>query len=61
MLAMRVVRLQTGLATAGVIFEIEQEDDTIIVVPAVDLRELDDQRIEDGARKILDLLNGTGI
>ena len=52
---------QTGLATAGGIFEIEQEDDTIIVVPAVDLRELDYQRIEAGARRILDLLNGTGI
>ena len=52
---------QTGLATAGGIFEIEQEDDTIIVVPTVDLRELDYQRIEDGARDVLDLLNGTGI
>jgi len=50
---------QTGLASG--IFEIEQEDDTIIVVPAVDLRELDYQRIEEGAGRILDLLNGTGI
>lgn len=52
---------QTGLPAAGGIFEIEQEDDTIIVVPTVDLREVDYQRIEDGARKILDLLNSTGI
>src|ERR1022692_4787169 len=52
---------QTGLPTAGGIFEIEQEDDTIIVVPTVDLRELEYQRIEEGARKILDLLNGIGI
>jgi anti-anti-sigma factor len=51
----------TGLATAGGIFEIEQQDDTIIVVLAVDLRELEYQRIEEGARNILDLLNGTGI
>jgi anti-anti-sigma factor len=52
---------QTGLATASGIFEIEQEDDTIIVVPAVDLRELEYGRIEAGARKVLDLLNGTGV
>ena len=32
------------------IFEIEQQNDTIIVVPAVDLRELDYQRIEEGAK-----------
>jgi len=51
----------TGLATAGGIFEIEQQNDTIIVVPVVDLRELDYQRIEEGARRILDLLNDTGI
>ena len=46
--------------TAG-IFEIEQEDDTLIVVPVVDLREPDYQRIEAGAGEILELLNGTGI
>ena len=51
----------TGRATPGGIFEIEQKDDTIIVVPAVDLRELDYQRIEEGASRILDLLDGTGI
>lgn len=43
------------------IFEVEQEGDTIIVVPAVDLRELDYQRIEQGAATILDLLSGTAI
>jgi len=52
---------QTGLPTAGGIFEIEQEDDTIIVVPTVDLQEMEYQRIEEGARKILVLLNGIGI
>jgi anti-anti-sigma factor len=48
-------------ALAGGIFEIEQQDDTIIVVPAVNLRELECQRIEEGARTILDRLNGTGV
>jgi len=48
-------------ATASGMFEIEQEGDTLIVVPAVDLRELDYQRSEDWARKILELLNDTGI
>ncbi len=48
-------------AMAAGIFEIEQQDDTIIVVPAADLRELEFQRIEAGAKEILDLLNGTGI
>ena len=43
------------------IFEIEQQDDTIIVVPTVDLQELDYQRIEEGATRILDLLNGAGM
>ena len=52
---------QTGLPTADGIFEIEQEGDTIIVVPTVDLRELEYQRIEEGARKVLDLLNGIGV
>ncbi len=53
--------LQTGQAVADGIFEIEQEDDTIIVVPALDLRELDYQRIEEGAKTILELLNGSNI
>jgi anti-anti-sigma factor len=52
---------QTGLPTADGIFEIEQKDDTIIVVPTVDLREIEYQRIEEGARKVLDLLNGIGV
>jgi anti-anti-sigma factor len=43
------------------IFQVEQEDDTIIVVPPVNLRELDYQRIEAGAGEILGLLDGTGI
>lgn len=40
------------------IFEIEQQGNTIIAVPLVDLREMEYQRIEEGARQILDLLNG---
>src|ERR1022692_2177355 len=52
---------QTGLPIADGIFEIEQENDTIIVVPTVDLREIEYQRIEEGARKVLDLLNGSGV
>jgi anti-anti-sigma factor len=40
--------------------EIEQEGETIIV-PVVDLRELDYRDIDEGARKVLDLLHGTGI
>jgi anti-anti-sigma factor len=49
------------LESAGGIFEIEVEGDTVIVVPAVDLGELDYQRIEAGTTAILELLNGTGI
>jgi anti-anti-sigma factor len=48
-------------ALAGGIFEVEREGDTIVVVPAVDLREFDYQRIEDGARRIFQLLNSTDI
>jgi anti-anti-sigma factor len=52
---------QTGIVTAEGLFEVEQEGDTLIVVPAVDLRELDYQRIKAGAKTVLDLLNGTGV
>jgi anti-anti-sigma factor len=45
----------------GGVFEVEQEGDALIVVPAVDLRELDFQRIEAGAKTILELLNGGGV
>lgn len=41
-------------------FEVEQKDDTIIVMPIVDLQGLDYEGIEAGAKRILDLLNGTG-
>jgi anti-anti-sigma factor len=50
--------------TSAVIDEIcniEQQDATLIVTPLADLRELDYQRIETGARDILAMLNGTGI
>jgi anti-anti-sigma factor len=49
------------LRTPSDIFEIEVQDNTIIVVPVVDLRELDYERIDSGAKRILDLLNGAGI
>jgi anti-anti-sigma factor len=52
---------QSELTTADEIFEIEQQGETIIVVPTLDLRELDYQWIEEGARKIFGLLNGTGV
>jgi anti-anti-sigma factor len=47
-------------ALAGGIFEVEQADDTLIVVPAADLWGLGYQRIEAGAKQLLELLNGTG-
>jgi len=47
------------LASAKGIFEIEQQDDTIIVVPTSDLRELDFQRIVAGGENIFDLLKGS--
>jgi anti-anti-sigma factor len=46
----------TQPASAAGIFEIEQQGDTLIVVPATDLRELDYERIEAGARGILQFL-----
>ena len=48
-------------ALAEGVFEVEPEGDTLIVVPAVDLRELDYQRIEAGAKTILERLNGSGV
>jgi len=48
------------LTLAKEIFEIEQQGDTIIVVPTVDLRELDCQRIVTGGKDIFDLLNESG-
>ena len=50
-------------ATVGVneeIFEVEHTGDTIIVVPVVDLRELNFLQLEAGAKRILDLLTSTG-
>ena len=49
------------LLVAEGIFETERQENTLIIVPAVDLRELDYQRIEAGARDILFLLNATSI
>jgi anti-anti-sigma factor len=43
------------------IFEIEQQNDTLIIVPAVDMGEWDYQRIEAAGREILELLNGSAI
>jgi anti-anti-sigma factor len=43
------------------IFEVGRLGETIVVVPTIDLRELNYQRIEEGARKVLHLLDGTEI
>jgi anti-anti-sigma factor len=51
----------TTLPSAGEIFAIEEQGNTLLVVPVMDLRELDYQRIEEGAKRILDLLNAPGI
>ncbi len=48
-------------ALAGGVFGVERAGDTIIVVPAVDLRALDYRRIEAGARAALELLHGPGV
>jgi anti-anti-sigma factor len=42
---------------ANGVFAIDCLDDTIIVIPTTDLRELDYQRIEAGASNVLDLLS----
>lgn len=52
---------QKELKSAGGIFEIELADDAILVIPVVDLRELDYQRIDEGAGRIFDLLGDSGI
>ena len=52
---------QTGPTNASMIFDIEQQDATLIVIPLVDLRELDFYRIEAGAKEIMERLNGKGI
>ena len=38
------------------LFEIESDGDTVIVTPSRDLREVDYDQIETGAREVLDLL-----
>ncbi len=43
------------------IFEIQQQDDTLIVSPVANLTELDYQQIEGGAKGILDRLNEPAI
>jgi anti-sigma B factor antagonist len=48
-------------ALPGGTFEIEEVGATLVVVPLVDLRELDYQRIEAGAVEVLGRLNGTRI
>ena len=42
-------------------FEVEREGETVIVTPRMDLRELDYQEIEAGARDILRLLEDNAI
>ncbi len=51
----------TEPGAAGGLFEVEREGDTIVVVPSVDLREMEYQRIEEGARGLLALLGGAGV
>jgi hypothetical protein len=46
-------------ALAGVVFEVEQEGDTLVVVPAPGLGEQATQRFEAGAGEVLELLRGT--
>jgi anti-anti-sigma factor len=48
------------MATAGA-FEVEREGRTIIITPLTDLRELDYQQVEAGARDILHLFGNNGI
>jgi anti-anti-sigma factor len=52
---------QAMLTAAEGIFEIERQGDTIIVVPTVDLRELEYQWVEAGAKDVLDLLSSGDI
>jgi anti-anti-sigma factor len=52
---------QTTVPLAGGLFAIEQHDDTLLVVPVRDLRELECQWIEAGARDVLELLNGSAV
>ena len=53
--------MNATVALKAGIFDVEQEDDTIIVIPTLDLRELDYKRIQEGAKEILDLLNDPAI
>jgi anti-anti-sigma factor len=41
-------------------FEIERQNDTVIVVPSVDLREFEYEGIESGAKEIMNLLERGG-
>ncbi len=44
------------MQTQNKLFEIEREDETLIVTPALDLSEVDYSQIEEGGEEILDLL-----
>ncbi len=46
---------------ADEIFNVEQQGNTLIVIPLVDLREFDFSRVENGAREILERINGNPI
>jgi anti-anti-sigma factor len=48
-------------ALAGRVFEVEQDDDTLIVLPTVDLRKLDYLQIETAAKAIVEMLHGPGV
>jgi anti-anti-sigma factor len=51
----------TTPALAGGVFGVGQDGDTIIVVPAADLRGLPYLRIETGARAVVERLHGPGV
>jgi anti-anti-sigma factor len=43
-------------ASSSEMFELENEGDTIIVIPTVDMREFEYQRIQSGAKQVFDLV-----
>jgi anti-anti-sigma factor len=43
-------------ASSSELFELEHEGDTVIVIPTVDMREFEYQRIQSGAKQVFDLV-----
>jgi anti-anti-sigma factor len=48
---------EATLATTAAFFEVEHEEETLVVTPLADLREFNCGRLESGAREILELLD----